>query len=241
MITHIIYTEAGTPRTLAAQRFSTETLPARDQYPFWSEAVCDVFVGLECRRDTEGPFFGSVLRRVVEIEPGESASFIHVASEPQSAARLPRHIRRSSDAWIMLVMQTEGPALLQQEGRTAALGPGDMVLFDSTRPYQFVFGRPFQQLVMKIPHRRLAARLPLPALWLGRAMSAASPRRLPLQPRLPAALRAHAARLSLRGPGEARLAAPRNRRTTHMSGARPVRRFGGVRDGPRYVRMHFSR
>jgi AraC-like DNA-binding protein len=160
---------------LTVQRLSTLPLPAREQYQFWSDAVCDVFVGLDCRRDGEGPFFGTVLRRALEIAPGESASFIHVASEPQSAARSPRHIRRASDAWIMLVMQTLGPALLRQDGRSAALGPGDMVLFDSTRPYQFVFDRPFQQLVMKIPHQRLAARLPLPALWLGRPVTAASP------------------------------------------------------------------
>jgi AraC-like DNA-binding protein len=160
---------------LMVQRLSTEALPARDQYPFWSDAVCDVFVGLDCSRDGEGPFFGTVLRRLVELAPGESASLIHVASEPQSATRSARHIRRSSDAWIMLVMQTQGPALLRQDDRSAALGPGDMVLFDSTRPYQFAFDRPFQQLVLKMPQRRLAARLPLPALWLGCPLRAAAP------------------------------------------------------------------
>ena len=160
---------------LTVQRLSTEELAARDQYPFWNEAVCDVFVGLDCSRSTDGPFFGTVLRRSVEIEPGESTSFISVASEPQNAVRSPRHIRRAADAWIMLVVQTSGPAVLRQDGHSAVLGPGDMVLFDSTRPYAFDFDRPFRQLVMKIPHRRMAARLPLPALWLGRPVMASSP------------------------------------------------------------------
>jgi len=55
------------------------------------------------------------------------------------------------------------------------LAPGDMVLYDSTRPYEFVFDRPFSQLVLKFPHDRLAPRLPRTPAWLGRPVAASSP------------------------------------------------------------------
>jgi AraC-like DNA-binding protein len=159
---------------LIVQTLSTDLLPVRDRYPYWKEAVCDMFVGLDCSRSAEGPFQGSAVRRSVQYDAGECVSFIEVASEPQRAVRSQRQIRRDRDAWLMLLVQTAGPAVLRQCGRTAALGAGDMVLFDSTSAYEFDFGAPFRQLVVKIPHRRLAARLPAPTLWMGRPIAASA-------------------------------------------------------------------
>lgn len=160
---------------LLVQRLTTDDLPARQRYAFWKEAVCDMFVGIDCSRNADEPFRGAAVRRSFEWSPDESASFIEVESVAQYALRSPRHIRRAQDAWIMLVLQTEGPAILRQDGRTAALDPGDMVLFDSTRAYDFTFERDFRQIVMKIPHHRLAPRLPAPSLWIGRALKSSSP------------------------------------------------------------------
>ncbi|MCW5771149.1 MAG: helix-turn-helix domain-containing protein [Rhodospirillaceae bacterium] len=160
---------------LVVQSLSTEAVPARQKYAFWKEAVCDLFVGLECSRSGDAPFFGTAQRRVVDWDSTDSVSFIEVASVAQQAARSQKHIRRSADAWLMLLVQTAGPAVLRQAGRTAVLGPGDMVLFDSTRDYDFAFDQPFRQLVLKVPHHRLARRLPPAAAWLGRSISSASP------------------------------------------------------------------
>ncbi len=166
---------AGSDGGLTVQRLSTEAIPLRDRYAFWKEAVCDLFVSCDCTRNDDAPFHGAAVRRAMAGTPKEATSIIEVESVAQQASHSQRHIRRAADAWIMLVMQTAGPAVLRQEGRTAALGEGDMVLFDSTRPYDFRFERPFRQLVMKIPHHRLATRLPPPSLWLGRALRASSP------------------------------------------------------------------
>jgi AraC-like DNA-binding protein len=159
---------------LIVDAISTDALPLRDRYPFWKEAVCGMFVGLDCTRSAEGPFEGSAACRVVPCDAKESVSFIEVASVQQKAVRTPRQISRDSDAWLMLLVQTAGPGILHQNGRTAVLGPGDMVLFDSTRGYSFDFENPFRQTVVKIPHQRLASRLPPPSLWLGRAIPASS-------------------------------------------------------------------
>ncbi|MGH7004720.1 MAG: cupin domain-containing protein, partial [Alphaproteobacteria bacterium] len=165
----------GPDAGLVVQRLSTDAMPARHRYAFWKEAVCDLFVGIDCNRSADDPFHGTAVRRSMAWAPEETASFIEVESVAQTAARMPRHIRRAADAWIMLVVQTAGPAVLRQDGRVAALRPGDMVLFDSTRPYDFAFDGPFRQIVMKIPHHRIATRLPPPSLWLGRPLRASSP------------------------------------------------------------------
>ncbi len=163
--------EAG----VLVQRLTTEGLAARDQYPYWKEAVCGIFVGLDCSREGQGPFHSAVLRRTFALEGGASASFIDVVSEAQRALRSPRQIRRAADACIMLAFQTRGPGLLRHGDDVAVLNPGDMVLYDSTRPYEFVFDRPFSQLVLKFPHERLAPRLPRVPNWIGRPVAASSP------------------------------------------------------------------
>jgi AraC-like DNA-binding protein len=150
-------------------------LAPRDQYAFWKEAVCDIFVGLDCSRETRGPFHSTVDRCVLAHDGAEIASFIDVTSEAQRVLRSPRQIRRATDAWIMLAMQTRGPGILRQGGETAILGPGDMVLYDSTRPYEFQFDRPFRSLVVKVPHARVAPLLPRASVWQGMPVPGRSP------------------------------------------------------------------
>src|ERR1051325_9490793 len=94
------------------QHLSTEGLAPREQYSYWKEAVCGIFVGLDCRREGRGTFHSAVVRRTFELDGAGSASFIDVVSEGQSAVRSPRQISRASDAWLMLALQTRGPATL---------------------------------------------------------------------------------------------------------------------------------
>ncbi len=162
-------------RGLTVHRISTESLGPREQYAFWKEVVCGVFVGLDCSRSGQGAFRSSVVQRRFALDVSAEASFIDVASEAQRAVRSPRQIRGASEDWLLLALQTDGAAVLRQGGRDAVLRAGDMVLFDSTRPYEFLFDRPFRQMVVKLPHARLAPRLPRSAAWLGRAVAGASP------------------------------------------------------------------
>lgn len=180
------HVEAGLPGRverpapgLLVQSLTTQGLATRDQYAYWKEAVCAIFVGLDCSRDARGGFATTMHRRTVDLSgtdgAADNASFIDVTSEDQRATRTPRQIGQASDAWIMLALQTRGPAILRQGGETAVLGPGDMVLYDSTRPYEFQFDAPFRQLVVKLPHARLAPLLPRASAWLGRPVGAGSP------------------------------------------------------------------
>jgi AraC-like DNA-binding protein len=167
---------AGSPAPgLLVQSLTTRDLAPRDQYAFWKEAVCDIFVGLDCSREARGPFHSTVDRCALALDGAEIASFIDVTSEAQRVLRSPRQIRRATDAWIMLAMQTRGPGILRQGGETAVLEPGDMVLYDSTRPYEFEFDRPFRSLVVKVPHARVAPLLPRASVWQGRPVSGTSP------------------------------------------------------------------
>lgn len=73
-------------------------------------------------------------------------------------ARTPRLIRSSDPAFYKLGLQIDGYSVLEQDGREAALTPGDFAIYDTTRPYQFAFDEAFRMLVVMFPKRLL--RLP---------------------------------------------------------------------------------
>jgi AraC-like DNA-binding protein len=161
------------------ERLDTSSLPPRDQYPYWKDTVCELFVGLDASRPavdrSRVGFHAEVARRLIDLDAGEHASFLDVVTDAQIVARLPRHIRASTTAWLLLAFQTEGSAIFENERDGVVLKRGDMILLDTTRPYRFRFGGQFRQFVMKVPRDRLAARLPRNGAWLGRPVSATSP------------------------------------------------------------------
>jgi AraC-like DNA-binding protein len=161
------------------QRLHTSDLPPRDQYPYWKESICELFVGLDASRPAADRaslgFHAEVTRRVVALDGEEHASLMDVVTDAQDVARSLRHIRASTSAWLLLAVQTEGSAIFEHERDSVLMRRGDMVLLDTTRPYRFHFGGRFGQLVVKVPHARLAARLPRSDAWLGRRVSRDSP------------------------------------------------------------------
>lgn len=53
--------------------------------------------------------------------------------------RTVRHIRRSDPEQYKIVQVTEGKSVIEQNGRTALLGPGDFTLLDTSNPVRWVY------------------------------------------------------------------------------------------------------
>jgi AraC-like DNA-binding protein len=58
---------------------------------------------------------------------------------------------RSDSGRLKVGVQTRGNGLLTQDGREAALDPGDVALYDAARPYELSFEHDFQLLVLTLP------------------------------------------------------------------------------------------
>lgn len=134
--------------------FSTDGVPARERIAYWREAVCDVFVQLDCEPALHAPFAGSIATRRFG-----SLSMSEVASRAQKVRRSPRLISRAREDDLLVSIQLEGTGSVAQDGRQAQLQVGDFVLFDSTRPYELRFRDEFRQLVFQFQRRRLVDRL----------------------------------------------------------------------------------
>jgi AraC-like DNA-binding protein len=77
----------------------------------------------------------------------------------RQSTRSAAHIAHGEDDVFFLCLQVSGNGALSQDGRDAAVGPGDFALLDAQRPNTARFAEAYKQIVLKIPHRALKARL----------------------------------------------------------------------------------
>ncbi len=135
--------------------WSTDTVEARDRLSYWVEAVCDTYVQLECDASERDRIFHGT----IEANQLATLGLSRVTSSPQWVRRTPAKIARATEDYFLVSIQTAGHGRIVQDGRVAALSPGDFALYDSTRPYELIFDEPFQQHVLQLPGAVLRTRL----------------------------------------------------------------------------------
>ncbi|RDK00120.1 helix-turn-helix domain-containing protein [Paraburkholderia lacunae] len=87
--------------------------------------------------------------------------YLHqVASTRQSLMRTPQRAKDSEGEFFLVAMQVSGVGEVKQDGRRAALAPGDFVIYDTTRAYNLDFSAKFQQLVVSVPREHLKTHVP---------------------------------------------------------------------------------
>lgn len=140
--------------------FSTsEVVPAK-RLAYWREMILDAFVPLDVAPlDSSGgqrDFSGSVSTREIG-----GLRIARVTASPMAATRSTRHIAASTEDDYFVALHLRGIARATQDGRGLALHPGDIALFDSTRPYLIEFqhtGAAFEHLIFRVPRAHLDAR-----------------------------------------------------------------------------------
>lgn len=137
------------------QVWSTADVAERDRLEYWREVVCRNFVNLDVLPAAGGSLFGRV--RSAALGPLR-ASFVEAT--PMHALRTPSNIAKLNEDDLIVALHVKGNAEISQDGREAALGPGDFTLFDATRPYRldFVGGERHLHLVVQFPRAMLEER-----------------------------------------------------------------------------------
>ncbi|MET0821730.1 MAG: helix-turn-helix domain-containing protein [Aeromicrobium sp.] len=132
-----------------AAAIDTALLPAPDRVDFWRSSVCDSFVPLAVE-PREGPLRG-------RLDGGDVAEtrLRRIRATSHSFARRADAIRRGDPEVLHLLRLDHGRADVEQDGRVASLEPGDLVLYDSSRPFQAQTRSDFQFTVCLLPKRLL--------------------------------------------------------------------------------------
>ncbi len=136
--------------------FATAAVRADERFAYWREAICDVFVHLDA--DPLVRPVPSFRGRIATRGTGQ-VRVSEVAADPQHVVRSPRQIARDPEDALLVSLQVDGSGRIEQDGRVAALAPGDLALYDSARPYVLHFDGAFRQQVLQFPRAALRERV----------------------------------------------------------------------------------
>lgn len=127
--------------------------PAPEAIPFeaFRTTVSETFVPLLAETNAESAFRGNLSH----AEFG-ALRLARVAAGSHVVRRSERMIRRSDPDYYKLTVQLAGEAWLSQAGRNAKLVPGDLALYDTTKPYELRFGGTFRMIVLMFPRSLLS-------------------------------------------------------------------------------------
>ncbi|HEX4362030.1 MAG TPA: helix-turn-helix domain-containing protein [Pseudonocardia sp.] len=138
-----------------ARVLSTAQVDARDRLAYWTDAVCDAYVQLDC----QVPPSAEGVEGEIRINALATLELSRVTASAQLVRRTPSLVARATEDYFLVSIQIDGSGVVRQDGREAVLRPGDFALYDSTRPYDLEFAADFQQYVLMLPRPALRSAL----------------------------------------------------------------------------------
>lgn len=131
-----------------------EVVRAHDGFESWEDQICHTFVPLRARcADGEDSFTG-----VVDSAMLGSVMLAEVSASHALVERTPRLIRSGDPELYKFGLQVSGTSVIEQGDRQAHLRPGDLAIYDTSRPYRVTFSDDFKMTVAMFP--RALVRLP---------------------------------------------------------------------------------
>lgn len=138
------------------KHFSTERLHQVEALPFWRDYICNSYVPVEIDKMEERGFLASGS----ETDLGY-VKLMCVKSTSAQYKRTHRNIKQSDHGEFLLTLLTGGELEFEQAGRTERLHPGDLCLFDTSRPYTVRCTGTYKVTHMKIARSGMLKRYPL--------------------------------------------------------------------------------
>lgn len=132
--------------------------PVEDQFGYWHDVICAVFVPMTPRRTIAGDGFPSW----VEARSLGTMERMLTCSQPQQTVHGPREVSVSTEGFYFVNLQLAGRYQVRQGGRETVVSPGQFVVLDTTEPYYFDFDSRWQMLSFRVPHELLSSRLANP-------------------------------------------------------------------------------
>lgn len=151
------------------RRWSTDAVGADQRLAYWVEAICDGFLEMAATSPVAGRFESSL-----ESAALGGIGLNRVRGSAQDVYRTRRAIARSRENFYYLLCKADEAWSAGQEGRTVRLLPGDLVLVDSRRCYEFHFPQTANTVSLELPTAWVAAWLPRPDTHAGRRIDGSS-------------------------------------------------------------------
>ncbi|CAN7163181.1 helix-turn-helix domain-containing protein [Pseudarthrobacter oxydans] len=148
----------ATSNTAGRPAHQNLTSSVATSFDHWKHLVAESFVPLAAQTADVDGFRGRMRSRVLD-----RMSIVEVTATSHEVHRTPALIARAHERYFKLNLQLEGTGLLVQDNREAVLRPGDLAIYDTSRPYTLTFEEQARMMVVMFPCDALA----LPADYVG--------------------------------------------------------------------------
>jgi AraC-like DNA-binding protein len=135
---------------MTATRLSTTAAGAGAQFDYWADAASSTFVPLEAGPAVPGAFGAAFHADLVNVRIG-NVQFTRVTAAAHRVLRTRRMIARSDVGHYKIGLQLSGVGWISQGGRDAVLRPGDLTVYDTSRPYTLAFDGDTATFVFMVP------------------------------------------------------------------------------------------
>ena len=125
---------------------STGDLLPNEREAFWRHVMSDTFAPVAIREMAEGDVTGSIRGHWVG-----RLLVTDVQSTGQDIRRTPRLISEADNSYFQVAVVASGIGRVSQDDRQAVLHPGDCVLYETTRPFQWLFHSDWDVWVFSLP------------------------------------------------------------------------------------------
>jgi AraC-like DNA-binding protein len=151
------------------QSLTTSDKRPSERLEFWQEIVCKKYVSALAETEVvDDEFSGS-------LTSGELGPL--VVSELEAPlhfwSRKPQHVRNDGQEVFIVSRIQEGAGDLTQAGRSARLGPGDLVIYDAGATFDYALKARTQ--LVKVPRRLLESKLDRPNDFLALRIDRSNP------------------------------------------------------------------
>lgn len=154
------------------QTWSSASVHGDAPFGNWAEDLAHAFVRLEPSKISTEPFKGRIRQAV-----SGDLQISRVDATAHRVSRLREHIRPAARDTCFLNLQIEGPGLTRQGNRECFARPGDVVLVDTTEPFQIEHSDRFSLYSIAVSRRLVpdtvfeSRQISLSASALGREIS----------------------------------------------------------------------
>lgn len=138
---------------------STEDVPSRDRIAYWEEYNARALVGLTCSSYADG----GLLARQANLRVG-GLRLADIQGNEHVIERTPGTCRDLPKDSVFASLVLRGEAVFFHAGGCLTAGAGDLVLYDTARPYLFGFSTPMRKLLLDVPRQLFAERFRSPVL-----------------------------------------------------------------------------
>lgn len=135
--------------------WQSANFPARQRFEAWQDLLRTVYGALDVDRPMSADFDASVSHHAVG-----GFQIADCVCDPCAGGRTRRHIRADARETLTLQLMLAGTEVFTFDGETIELGPGDVLIWNSTRPLRFDVTERLHKISVTMPLARLRSWMP---------------------------------------------------------------------------------